>query len=301
MSAIQCKNKIICIYGPTASLKTQFAILLAQKIGGIVINADATQIYKEVPILTSQPNKKECDVISHKLYGIKNLIDNFSVNKWIILAILEINLARQLKQSPIFVGGTGMYLHNLLYGISKMPKINQITKNAILVLSNYKKYENLHSILSKHDMTFSNQLNKNDKIRIVKGLEVIMSTNNSILKWRKINDQFYDEKNFLNIYIRPKHDYLYKNINNRLVGMIKFGIENEIKNVLTRHSKSKLPKIIGLNNLFEYLSGVATFKKILILMQKSTKKYAKKQLSWFNNKLKHDYIGNLTKITEYFL
>ena len=106
------KSKIILISGPTASGKSSFAIKLAKKINGEIINADSMQVYKQLKILTARPNKKEQKNIKHHLYGVINVKNNFSTGQWLKLAIKKINEVRKIKKIPILVGGTGLYFQS---------------------------------------------------------------------------------------------------------------------------------------------------------------------------------------------
>jgi tRNA dimethylallyltransferase len=284
------KGNIICVYGPTASSKTKFAISLAKKIGGVVVNADSMQVYSEVPILTSQPSYEEQSVISHKLYGIINLISDFSVYEWLNLVVKEIDAIRKQNLHPILVGGTGMYLSSLINGIAKIPEISKATKQKIEDLTSGKTNIELHDMLAKYDIGLAKKLNTNDGIRILRGLEVIIETGKSILKWQEHNDKFYNREDFINIYIRPDRTTLYENINNRFLRMIEVGVEQEVSNITKKYDIDKLPKIIGLSTLYQYISREIKFEEMIITVQKDTRNYAKRQFTWFNNKLTHDRI-----------
>ena len=284
------KGKIICVYGPTASSKTKFAITLAKKIGGVVINADSMQVYSEVPILTSQPSDEEQSVISHRLYGIINLTNDFSVHQWLNLVVKEIDDIRRQNLHPILVGGTGMYLSSLINGIAKIPEITKITKQKIEDLTKEKSNAELHDMLVKYDADLAKKLSVNDRIRILRGLEVVIATGKSILKWQNLNDKFYKRDDFINIYIRFNRATLYDNINNRFLKMIELGVEQEVEKIIKKYDVSKLPKIIGLSALHDYILGNISFEEMVDTIQKNTRNYAKRQFTWFNNKLHHDHV-----------
>ena len=284
------KGKIICVYGPTASSKTKFAITLAKKIGGVVINADSMQVYSEVPILTSQPSYEEQGIISHRLYSIINLTSDFSVHQWLNLVVKEIDDIRKQNLHPILVGGTGMYLSSLINGIAKIPEITKTTKQKIEDLTREKSNAELHDILVKYDADLAKKLSVNDKIRILRGLEVIIETGKSILKWQECNDKFYNRDNFINIYINPSRTTLYDNINSRFLKMIELGVEQEVEEIIKKYDVDELPKIIGLAVLHDYILGDISFEEMVVIIQKNTRNYAKRQFTWFNNKLNHDHV-----------
>ena len=283
LSPKSTKKKIICLYGPTASYKTQCAVALAQRIDGVVINADSMQVYKEVPILTSQPNEQDRSIVQHKLYGIISPLSSFSVGKWLRLAIEEINNAKKQRHCPILVGGTGLYFSHLINGIAKIPEITDATKNQINNL--IKESNSSYDLLKKYDAELAKKLSPRDKFRILRGLEVIVQTGQSILKWQEKNTIFFDRKDFLNIYICPPRETVYANINQRFLKMLDEGVENEVRSILAKYENQKLPKIIGLNTIKEYISGEKDFNTMVSEVQKLTRNYAKRQYTWFNNKL----------------
>ena len=125
------KSKIILIYGPTASGKSKFAIKLAKKISGQIINADSMQVYKELKVLTARPFKKDYQNIKHHLYGFQNAKKNFSTGDWLKLAKQKISQCKKIKKTPILVGGTGLYFKALTEGLVNIPKIPNNFRNKV--------------------------------------------------------------------------------------------------------------------------------------------------------------------------
>jgi tRNA dimethylallyltransferase len=282
------KGKIVCIYGPTASFKSQFALELAQKISGVIINADSMQVYNGLPILTSQPSSEEKSMVTHKLYDIISLTANFSVNDWLQLAVHEINVAMKSGLKPILVGGTGLYFSSIIKGIAKIPEITKDTKDTVANLTEKLRNEEMHSLLAKYDDELGKRLQPNDKMRILRGLEVVIQTGKSILEWQKSNTIFFDADKFLKIYIRPEREMVYGNINQRFLKMLNDGVENEARNVLAKHQENRLPKIIGLSTLKDFTLGLKDQNAMAEEIQRLTRNYAKRQYTWFNNQLTHD-------------
>ena len=128
------QSKIILIAGPTASGKSNFAVRLARKIDGEIINADSMQVYRQLKILTARPNKKEEKKIKHHLYGIISVNKNFSTGQWLKLAIIKIKEIKKRKKIPILVGGTGLYFQSLINGLVKIPNIPFKIRNKIRLL-----------------------------------------------------------------------------------------------------------------------------------------------------------------------
>ncbi len=284
------KGKIICIYGPTAAYKSKFAISLAKDIGGIIINADSQQIYNQIPILTSQPSEEELNLAKHKFYGIINPNRKFSVFEWLEIVVKEINSSLAQGLNPILVGGTGLYFSCLINGIADIPEITKKTNEKVLSLT--KKISNfeLHELLSNYDKKLSERLSINDRVRILRGLEVFFETGISILDWQKSNKLFFEKDDFTNIYICPNREILYKNINTRFLRMLDCGVVNEVKTLIKTYKIDELPKIIGLSTIHQYNLNQISYDEMILKVQRLTRNYAKRQYTWFNNKFKHNSI-----------
>ena len=284
------KGQIICIYGPTASYKSKFAISLAKDIGGVILNADSQQIYSNIPILTSQPSEEELNLMPHKLYGSISPNSKFSVYQWLEIVIKEINCTIAKGLSPILVGGTGLYFFCLISGIADIPKISKETKEKVLLLTQTISNSELHRLLSSYDSNLAKRLDTNDKVRILRGLEVFFETGISILEWQNYNKLFFSRDTFINIYMCPGRELLYRNINNRFLRMLDLGVINEVVSLIKSYSINELPKIIGLSALHDYTLNQIAYDEMVLKVQKLTRNYAKRQYTWFNNKFKHDHI-----------
>ena len=284
------KNKIVCIYGPTASLKSVGAILLAKKINGVIINADSMQIYKKIPILTSQPTTEEKNLVLHKLYSITDIDLPSSVFRWLSFATKEINKIRKQNLHPILVGGTGLYFFSLIYGIALIPEISQITKKKVKDLTYAADNNKLFHLLIKYDALLASKVNVNDKVRILRGLEVAIETGKSILEWQQHNYRFYNEDDFVNIYVCPDRHTVYNNIDTRFLKMLDLGVKYEVQKIINKYNILQLPKVLGLNTIYRHISGHISYDQMILEVLKVTRHYAKKQYTWFNNKIQHNYI-----------
>ena len=181
------------------------------------------------------------------------------------------------------------YRSNLIKGIAQIPAIKKTTKDKVKDLAN-KHNNNIHSLLEKYDAKLAKKLSPKDKARILRGLEVVIQTGQSILEWQKNNTVFFDRKDFFNIYLCPPRVTVYENINQRFLKMLDRGVENEVKNILTKYNNQRLPKVIGLNIIREYILGKKDWNAMVSDVQKFTRNYAKRQYTWFNNQLPHDLI-----------
>ena len=177
------KSKIILISGPTASGKSKFAIQLAKKINGEVINADSMQIFKELKILTARPQLNDLKNIKHHLYGFKSVKDNYSTGNWLNDAKKKINNIKKKNKTPILVGGTGLYFKALTDGIVKIPDIPLIFRNRIRKKHSKLGQKKFYLELIKLDPLCKKKINKNDTQRSIRAYEVKKFTNKSLFDW----------------------------------------------------------------------------------------------------------------------
>ena len=179
------KSKIILIYGPTASGKSLFAVKLAKKINGEIINADSMQIYKELKILSARPFKKDYKEIKHHLYGFQNVRKNFSTGEWLKLVNKKILYLKKIKKVPILVGGTGLYFKALIEGLATFPKIPIRFREKVRLLQKRIGQKNFFLRLMKIDPLVKNHINSSDTQRCIRAYEVKVFTKKSMYEWFK--------------------------------------------------------------------------------------------------------------------
>ena len=166
------KSKIILIYGPTASGKSKFAIKLAKKINGEIINADSMQVYKELKVLTARPFKKDYKSIKHHLYGIQNAKKNFSTGDWLKLANQKILQCKKINKTPILVGGTGLYFKALTDGLVNIPIIPISFRNKVRNLHKRIGQKKFFLKLLKIDPLIKDRINSLDAQRSIRAYEI---------------------------------------------------------------------------------------------------------------------------------
>ena len=179
------KSKIILIYGPTASGKSHFAVQLAKKISGEIINADSMQIYKEIKILSAQPFKKDYQKIKHHLYGFQSVKKNFSTGEWLKLVNKNILDIKKRKKIPILVGGTGLYFKALTEGLVSIPNIPAKFRERIRLLHKKLGTKKFFKELLKIDPLVKNQINPSDTQRSIRAYEIKAFTKKSMYSWFK--------------------------------------------------------------------------------------------------------------------
>ena len=276
------KSKIILISGPTSSGKSNFALKIAKKINGEIINADSMQVYKEVKILTSRPKKRDYKNINHHLYGFLNVKKKFSTGHWLKLTVKKIKEIKKKNKVPIVVGGTGLYFKALTDGLVKIPVISLKVKNQIRKLQKKLGQKKFYKKLLELDPLVKKQINENDVQRTIRAFEIKKTTNISITQWFQKTKKLFDDKIFFKIYIDYPRLELIKKIEDRINFMFKNGADKEVKRFLKLKVKpeNSSNKIIGIFEISNYLKGKLsleeTKEKILI----KTRQYAKRQSTW---------------------
>ncbi len=276
------KSKIILIAGPTASGKSKFAIQLAKKINGEIINADSMQVYKELKILTARPKKTDEKKIKHHLYGIQSVKKDFSTGTWLRHTKKKIKEIRKRNRIPILVGGTGLYFKSLIDGLVKIPNIPKKFRNKIRSLQNKFGQKNFYNKLLKLDPKIINYVKSNDVQRSIRAYEIKKYTKLSILDWFKKTKKVFHQDEFVKIYIDFPRQKLLTRISKRIDQMLKEKMINEVIrfNKLKVKKDKSANKVIGIQEINSYIKGINTMEdtkeKILI----KTRQYAKRQMTW---------------------
>ena len=282
------KSKIILISGPTASGKSSFAIKLAKKINGEIVNADSMQVYKQLKILSARPDPKKYLKIRHHLYGFQDARKNFSTGNWLKLVFKKIEEIKKRKKTPILVGGTGLYFKALTDGLVKIPNIpikirNQIRAQQLKIGQNkfFKK-------LLKIDPVSKNKIHPTDTHRSIRAYEVKTYTQKSIHEWYKNTKSNFNQSDFFKIYIDFPRTELIERINVRSKDMVENGAVKEVKNFLklkVRKDKS-VNKAIGINEIGQYLNNKKELEEIIENISIKTRQYAKRQSTWARGNMK---------------
>jgi len=281
------QSKIILIAGPTASGKSNFAVNLAKKIDGEIINADSMQIYKQLKILTARPNKKEQKKIRHHLYGIININKNFSSGTWLKLAISKIKEIRRRRKIPIVVGGTGLYFQSLINGLVKIPNISMKLRNKIRSMQKRYGQKKFYKKLLKLDPKVKSKFDPNDTQRSIRAFEIKTHTKISMYDWLNKTKPIFNESVFLKFYVNFERSKLIKRIQKRTENMIKKGaIQEVVKFNKLRIKKDKsINKVIGIDELTKYLNNQIKLKQAKELITIKTRQYAKRQTTWARSRM----------------
>ena len=281
------KSKIILIAGPTASGKSNFAIKLAKKVNGEIINTDSMQIYKEIKILNARPKIKETKNIKHHLYGFHSVKKNFSTGDWLKKTIKLIKQIHNKNKIPILVGGTGLYFRAIINGLVKIPAIPK--KYRIQIRNYHRKIgqKKFYNNLIKLDPLVISKINANDAHRSLRAYEVKKFTKISLYKWFEKTKKNFDENDFFKIYIDCPREDLIKRINTRVDKMVSLGAVNEVKKFRDfKIKKDKTSnKVIGIYEICKFLDGDQNIDTTKEQISIKTRQYAKRQRTWARNQM----------------
>lgn len=277
------KPKVIVICGPTASGKTALSIELAKQIDGEIVSADSMQIYKDMDIGSAKPTKEEMQGIKHYMLDFVSPEERYSVAEYKKQAVLAIEEIIQKGKTPIIVGGTGLYVDSLIYGI-EYPEI-EFDEEYRKELENIAETEGLEILYNKAkeiDSEAIKHISKNDKKRIIRILEIYKATGKTKTEQEALsrqNDIPYDYKVFA---INMDRQLLYDRINKRVDIMIEQGLVEEVKQVSEKYKKYPTAmQALGYKEIKEYLDGNLNLEEAIEKVKQETRRYAKRQLTWF--------------------
>ena len=281
------KSKIVLISGPTASGKSEFAIKLAKKFNGEIINADSMQVYKQLKFLTARPNKKNQKKIRHHLYGYIDTNKRYSTGRWLKDAIKKIREIKKKDKIPILVGGTGLYFYSLINGLVKIPKIPLKIRNETRFLQKNDGQQKFYKKLIKLDPNVKNRIDSNDIQRSIRAFEIKTYTKVSMYDWINKTKPIFKEEDFIKYYINFERKDLIKRIEKRTSQMIKSGAIKEVRlfKKLKVKNDHSINKVIGLNELKSYLDNKITLQTVKELIIIKTRQYAKRQSTWARGKM----------------
>ncbi len=276
-------QKIITICGPTGVGKTSFSIDLAKKFSGEIIGADSMQIYKFMDIGTAKPTRAEQKEIPHHLIDFLEPSTDFDAGKYAQMASAVINDLSQKNKTPIVAGGTGLYIRSLIFGLFRSRPICKQTMEGLTREAEKHGPFYLHERLTACDPESAKKIHPNDTFRIVRALEVFESTG-SLISSSQNGHGFREPKfNSLTLGLSMDRDLLYERINQRVDMMMDQGFLREVEKLLDSgyglHLKSM--KSIGYRHMGLYLTGKLSFDEAMRLFKRDTRRYAKRQFTWF--------------------
>ena len=287
------ENRVVVIAGPTASGKSALAVDIAEQINGVIINADSMQVYKDMPIITAAPSAQDKARVPHKLFEIYDLQFRGNVVDWLTRAAEEIRNTWKEGKMPVVVGGTGLYIDNLINGTTPIPETPDKIRAHVQQLIDDGQLDFIVEELKKCDPKTAQKLNPNDVSRIKRAYEVYLHTKKPISVWHKeplIN--YLPEAKYFVIKICPSVEELDQRAFDRFDEMVKAGAIDEVQKLFKRKLSPNLPsmKALGVPELMDYFKGRANVYVAVQNAKLHTRQYAKRQRTWFKNRLQADFV-----------
>ncbi|AEG48264.1 tRNA dimethylallyltransferase [Sphingobium chlorophenolicum L-1] len=277
----ESRPRVALIAGPTASGKSALAVRLARATGGIVINADASQVYADLQILSARPTEAEMEGVPHRLFGHIDGAEACTAARWAAEARSEIDKAHEAGRLPILVGGTGLYLRTLLDGIAPIPDIDPAIRAVIRAMP----VADAHAALAKEDPEAAARLAPADTTRVARALEVVRSTGKPLAQWQQHKSGGIADRIALSpLILLPPRDWLTARCDLRFGQMVDSGAVAEVEALIARNLSPDLPvmRAIGVPEIAAWLAGEIDRDKMLERGRIATRQYAKRQYTWFS-------------------
>jgi tRNA dimethylallyltransferase len=281
-------KRAVLIAGPTASGKSALALRLAERLGGIIVNADSMQVYRDLRIITARPSAEEERRVPHRLYGHVDASVNYSVGAWCrdVRAVLE--EAERHGRVPIIVGGTGLYFTALTKGLAAVPPIPPDIRERVRGQAASEGVAALYEELLQRDVAAAYRLMPNDRSRISRALEVVLATGRSLTDWHREGlPPLIGAASAAKVFITCERDELKRRIEARFAAMLAAGAVEEVRALAARNLDPTLPamKAHGVPWLIRHLRGEIMLEEAAAGGVMDTRRYAKRQVTWFRNQL----------------
>jgi tRNA dimethylallyltransferase len=274
--------RALLLMGPTASGKSALALALAERIGGDVVNADSMQVYRDLRILTARPTPQEEARTAHHLYGYADAGEFYSTGRWLDDALAAIKQIRAHGRTPIVVGGTGLYFKALTEGLADIPAGDPELRAALRTRAKLEGAPALHAVLAARDPVTAARLAPNDVPRILRALEVLETTGESITVLQANTRPALARDEWTGLALAPDREGLYAAINHRFDAMLAAGALEEVRAFAARDLDPALPamKAHGAPALMAHLRGQITLQEAAEIARRDTRRYAKRQFTW---------------------
>ena len=279
---------LIVIAGPTASGKTELALAIAEFYATEIISADSRQCYRELTIGTAKPSPDELSSVPHHFINSHSITEHFSAGQFAEQSSTLLTALFKKNKVVVAVGGTGLYIKALTEGCDEMPELDAAIRIQLNQLYDQEGLAPIQKIVAESDPVFYDQVDKNNRARLIRAAEVILSTGKpySGFRMEKVKDPYFTE---LKIVIDWPRELLYERINLRVDRMMNEGLLQEVESLLPFKEHNAL-KTVGYTELFEYLEGKFTLPEAVDKMKQQSRNYAKRQLTWFRNQGNYSFV-----------
>jgi tRNA dimethylallyltransferase len=285
------KKKVVFLVGPTATGKTETAVLLARKIGGEIISCDSMQVYKRMDIITSKPSAALLKKVPHHLIGVASVRQEYNVSRYRRQALATMKEVISRGKIPLFVGGTGLYMSILVDGIFKEKPSHPRTRALLYRQAQQRGSGYLHGQLQKIDPEAALKIHPHDTRRIVRALEVFKSTGRPISELQKQRRGLADTHEVKMFCLTMRRSILNRRIDRRLESMFAHGLLDEARALCKLDVGRTAAYAIGLKELKDYFEGTCSLDEAKALMKRATRQYARRQLTWFRKDKRIQWIA----------
>jgi len=287
MSATAAVARAVLIAGPTASGKSALALALAERIDGVIVNADSMQVYGDLRIITARPTPAEEARVPHRLYGHVDAAVNYSVGQYLADARAALDDCRRSGRAAIVVGGTGLYFKALTAGLAAVPPIPAEIRDSVRARLAAHGASPLHAELARLDPAAAARLSPNDRTRVARALEVVKATGRPLADWQAHGSPALIGADAPRVFIAPDRAALYARIDARFSAMMAAGALDEVRRLAARKLDPLLPamKAHGVPWLIRHLAGEIAEEEAVAHARLDTRHYAKRQFTWFRHQL----------------
>lgn len=278
----------LLIAGPTASGKSALAIRIAQQIGGVVINCDSMQVYRDLAVITARPTPEDEALVPHRLYGHIDGAVNASVGHYMRDARAALAEADRLGLVPIFTGGTGLYAKALLQGLSDMPAVPEAVRQAVRAEAEDQPTPALHDWLARLDPDAAARLRPSDRLRVLRALEVVTATGRPLAEaHRQPLPPVLAGRRVVSVFLAADREAVRTAVDRRFLAMIEAGALAEVSRLAARGLDPLLPvmRAHGVPGLIAHLSGDISLDEAIARGQADTRAYVKRQFTWFRHQM----------------
>lgn len=276
---------VTLIAGPTASGKSALALKMARETGAVIINADSQQLYADLRILTARPSEEEETQADHRLYGVADAAEAWSVGRWSRAAVLILDELRKQSRPAIVVGGTGLYFTALTRGLADIPPVPTTVRDQLDTDFLTDGESLFRARLSEIDPEAAQAIEAGDRQRLVRAMSVHAATGRSLTAWKAETRPLLEPGSWTGTVIEPDRPILYGHCDRRVDLMVETGALEEVRRLVARDLSPVLPamKAVGVPELAAYVSGALDRETAVAALKQATRNYAKRQLTWFRN------------------
>jgi tRNA dimethylallyltransferase len=286
--AMRNAGRAVLIAGPTASGKSALALAAAESLGGVILNADSMQVYRDLRVITARPTVEDEARVPHKLYGFVDAAENYSVGRWCRDVKEVLSEIGKQGRVPILIGGTGLYFRALTSGLAAVPPIPADIRAGVRGRMRNEGAPVLHAELMRLDPATAQRVTANDRSRISRALEVVLATGRALSDWHREGlPPLIDPARAVKVFINCEREELVRRIETRFDAMMKSSALDEVRRLAERKLDPTLPvmKAHGVPWLIRHLNGEISREDAIAGAVMDTKRYAKRQLTWFRNQM----------------